>query len=289
MTERILIVDDEPDLLNLLKVVLEKSGYEVLTEKDGSKAVDSALREYPDLVLCDLILPVMTGFDVCRILRANPQTGKTPIILMSVLERDVDKRMAKDAGANMFLSKPIDTGLLLESVEKLLKEYHNTQFSSNFQLEFSDFKSEIILFEHRDSTPYEQSIKAFAYESYSNNQKVLGFAPREVSLYVVLQNLPILEVVPVDAHTILSPTLDKYEGELAVVYDTVTDLALSRSFEFAYEKLKQVKRRFSEKKATSIITLNGDAHSAEEIARFGTLFTKHIRYDKTGYKIMKWT
>lgn len=118
---RILIVDDEPFNVDLLEQELDDLGYDTLTAFDGQQAVDTVRRESPDLVLLDVMMPVMDGFTACRTLKEDTATSLTPIIIMTALDRVEDRIKGIEAGADDFLTKPVNDAELLARIRTALK------------------------------------------------------------------------------------------------------------------------------------------------------------------------
>src|SRR5215204_6537959 len=102
-TPTILVVDDAPTILETLAYMFRREGYRVLTAEDGVTALQAAHTEHPDLIILDLLLPGMDGFEVCRILRRDLQT---PILILSAREGEEDKVRSLDLGADSYLTKP---------------------------------------------------------------------------------------------------------------------------------------------------------------------------------------
>lgn len=117
---RVLIVDDE----SLTRAVLQRNvilaGYDVLLASNGKEALETIARETPDLIIIDLVMPDMNGFEACRRIRAKEQTKKTPIIVVSALRSDSDVEDAKAAGADSFLVKPAKPEELKHELQKFL-------------------------------------------------------------------------------------------------------------------------------------------------------------------------
>jgi len=113
----LLVVDDEPDIRNLLKNYLKDRDYRVTTAKNGSEAIEKAERIHPELVLLDIILPGRTGFDICKDLKLKKSTEDIPVVMYSVLNRPEDKEMAREAGADDFITKSVKPERILETVE----------------------------------------------------------------------------------------------------------------------------------------------------------------------------
>jgi adenylate cyclase len=124
---RILVVDDTAQNRRLLEAVLSARGHEVTGAASGREALDLIAAEPPDLVLLDIVMPEMDGYEVCRILRADPSTQMLPIIMLTS-SGEQDKVGAIEAGADDFIARPFDQPELLARVRSLLriKEYHDT-------------------------------------------------------------------------------------------------------------------------------------------------------------------
>ncbi|MBI5245602.1 MAG: response regulator [Elusimicrobia bacterium] len=105
---KILIVDDDPDCVELLSIHLLSKGYAVVSAKDGPSALESASWERPDLILVDLRMPAVDGIRVIEILRGNELTAATPIILMSAADREWATRRLPTDAATRFIEKPLD-------------------------------------------------------------------------------------------------------------------------------------------------------------------------------------
>ncbi|MHB2025816.1 MAG: response regulator transcription factor [Elusimicrobiota bacterium] len=123
MTAKILIVDDEPAIAENLQALLSAKGYETYCAADGSEAIVKARKEKPDIILLDVILPKMDGFDVCRLLKADPSTDKAKILMTTGLDRMGDVEKAFQCGASDYLIKPFGSVRLLQKIEKLLSQH----------------------------------------------------------------------------------------------------------------------------------------------------------------------
>jgi adenylate cyclase len=118
---RILVVDDTPENVLLLSAVLEKKGYQVATASSGAEALELIATERPDLVLLDVVMPQMSGYEVCRKIRENPATGVLPVVMVTALDPGQERINGLDAGADDFLTKPINQAELLARVRSLLR------------------------------------------------------------------------------------------------------------------------------------------------------------------------
>ncbi|MEZ6057766.1 MAG: response regulator [Planctomycetaceae bacterium] len=119
--QRILLVDDEYKIIEPLKYSLEKEGYEVSTALDGREAVQKCQTEPPDLVILDLMLPVMDGLQVCRQLRGNPHTREIRILMLTAKGDETDEVVGFNMGADDYVAKPFRMRPLLERVKALLR------------------------------------------------------------------------------------------------------------------------------------------------------------------------
>ncbi len=118
--KKILIVDDEKDLVTLLNAHFEKAGYETFTASDGEEAYQKYLTESPDLVILDLKMPKLNGFEVCRKIRRESKDESTPIIMLTALQDDADRLVGKVVGAQKYMTKPFKIEELLREVEWLI-------------------------------------------------------------------------------------------------------------------------------------------------------------------------
>lgn len=116
----ILIVDDSPTEQHVFKSVLTKAGYTVESATDGEKGVDAAKRIQPDLILMDVVMPVLNGFQATRVLSNDQTTANIPVIMVTTKGQETDKRWGMRQGARDYLVKPVDTDLLLKKIKKLL-------------------------------------------------------------------------------------------------------------------------------------------------------------------------
>lgn len=119
--ERILLVDYEEDILNLVKYNLERDGYKVETVTTGEAAVRAARENVPDLILLDLMLPGMDGFDVCRILKNDKNVMKTPIVMLTAKGEDSDIVAGLELGADDYITKPFSPRVLIARVKAVLR------------------------------------------------------------------------------------------------------------------------------------------------------------------------
>ena len=118
---KILLVDDEPDILEILKYNLTKEGYEVATANNGQEGLQRAGEFQPDLIILDIMMPVMDGVEVCRQLRAKPEFNNTVITFLTAREEDYSQIAALDTGGDDYITKPIRPRVLMSRVKALLR------------------------------------------------------------------------------------------------------------------------------------------------------------------------
>lgn len=121
MLATVLVVDDSPTAQRLIRLAVEAGGYRVLTASDGDEAIDVAQRERPDLVVLDIILPKKNGFQVCRHLKALPETSGIKVVLLSSKSHEMDILWGKRQGADGYLTKPFESEQLLACIESALQ------------------------------------------------------------------------------------------------------------------------------------------------------------------------
>lgn len=120
MSRKILIVDDEVYILHILDFSLGAEGYEVITAADGEEALEKARTEKPDLVVLDVMMPKVDGFEACRRLKNDPETRELPVILLTAKGREVDRKMGIEVGADDYMVKPFSPSKLIQKIESFL-------------------------------------------------------------------------------------------------------------------------------------------------------------------------
>ncbi|MEI7730745.1 MAG: response regulator [Verrucomicrobiota bacterium] len=120
MPHKILIADDEPHMLRLIEVSLRKGGFQIVQARDGREAVAVAIREKPDLVVMDLVMPELDGFAALRELKLNADTAHTPVILLTSRGQAIVREEAERSGAALYLQKPFSPAQLLVEAKRLL-------------------------------------------------------------------------------------------------------------------------------------------------------------------------
>jgi two-component system, OmpR family, alkaline phosphatase synthesis response regulator PhoP len=119
--KKILIADDEPDILEIIKYNLQSEGYEVVTAKNGNEAIEQARRFNPDLIILDIMMPGKNGIEVCNILRMQPAFNDTLIIFLTALSDEGTEVKGLEMGADDFITKPISPKVLVSKVNALFR------------------------------------------------------------------------------------------------------------------------------------------------------------------------
>ena len=120
MAQKILVVDDELDSVKLIGIMLQRQGYEIVAAQSGAQALVKAETENPDLVILDIMMPDIDGYEVCRQLRTNPATANLPIIMFTAKTLVGDKVTGFQAGADDYLTKPVHPAELASRVKAVL-------------------------------------------------------------------------------------------------------------------------------------------------------------------------
>ena len=119
MQKKVLIVDDEPNIVISLKFLLENAGFDVKSESDGQSALDAIASSTPDVLVLDVMLPGLDGFQVLRELRGDPRYEKLPVLMLTAKGQREDRKTAIDTGADVFISKPFSNDEVVKAVQDL--------------------------------------------------------------------------------------------------------------------------------------------------------------------------
>jgi DNA-binding response OmpR family regulator len=167
--KKILIVDDEPTLVATLKYNLERESYEVMTANDGEAAIDAARARAPDLIILDLMLPTMSGLEVCRILR---QETNVPILMLTAKAEEVDKVVGLEIGADDYVTKPFGMPELMARVRAMLRRASQTQSPATDAVTSGDLRLDLV---RREAT---------------RNGEKIALKPKEFDLLVFFMRNP---------------------------------------------------------------------------------------------------
>jgi two-component system alkaline phosphatase synthesis response regulator PhoP/two-component system response regulator VicR len=121
MARKILVVDDERHIVRLVQVNLEKVGYQVLTAYDGVEALEQVAKENPDMIILDVMMPRMDGFEVLKKLQADPKTRDIPVIMLTAKAQDADIFRGWSSGVSSYLTKPFNPRELLTFVQRIFQ------------------------------------------------------------------------------------------------------------------------------------------------------------------------
>jgi DNA-binding response OmpR family regulator len=121
MTKMILVVDDEMYIVNILDFTLGSEGFRVISAANGEEALRKSVELSPDLIVLDVMMPKIDGFEVCRALKAKEETKNIPVILLTAKDRDADREKGREVGADVYMTKPFSPTRLLEEVRALLR------------------------------------------------------------------------------------------------------------------------------------------------------------------------
>ncbi|MBL0341707.1 MAG: response regulator transcription factor [Bacteroidetes bacterium] len=128
---KILLVDDEPDILEFMEYNLKKEGYQTFLAKNGQEAVEVASKEKPNLVILDIMMPVLDGIEACRIMRNNPELKNTIITFLTARNEDYSQIAGFDVGADDYISKPIKPRVLVSRIKALLRRVGGEESSNS--------------------------------------------------------------------------------------------------------------------------------------------------------------
>jgi DNA-binding response OmpR family regulator len=120
--KKILVVEDEESLLKLESILLTSKGYEVRGVSNGQAALEAIAEELPDLILLDIMLPEMDGFEVCRRLKSDPATKELPVIMLTAKKSREDMARGEKVGADWYITKPFKSAMVIETIQRFLRQ-----------------------------------------------------------------------------------------------------------------------------------------------------------------------
>jgi DNA-binding response OmpR family regulator len=121
MGQRVLLIEDEPNIIEAISYILSRDGWTVHTHSDGQTAMAKVMSAIPDMIILDVMLPGRSGYDILRDLRAEPQTADLPVMMLTARGQARDREMAQTLGATHFMTKPFSNADVLELVRSLVK------------------------------------------------------------------------------------------------------------------------------------------------------------------------
>ena len=119
--KQILVIDDDPTLTKLVESRLNANGFAAMSFNDAAIGLETAMKKIPDLVILDVMMPIINGYNMCSLLKSEQKTKKIPIIMLTSRSEDQDKAIGKEVGADVYLTKPFKMEELLKTVEELLR------------------------------------------------------------------------------------------------------------------------------------------------------------------------
>ncbi len=119
MGKRVLVAEDEANIIESLTFLLERAGFEIAVETDGQKALDAALANRPDVLVLDVMLPSLDGYEILRRLRADDRCASLPVLMLTAKGQREDRETALDCGADLFITKPFANSDIISAVQKL--------------------------------------------------------------------------------------------------------------------------------------------------------------------------
>jgi DNA-binding response OmpR family regulator len=130
---KILVVDDELDIVETIRCILEAKGHDVLEANDGMAALEQTKNGKPDIIFLDVMMPGLDGYKVCRMLKYDSEYRDIPIVMLTARASSQDREIGKEAGADMYITKPFDIEEVLDLIEKLLENGDNDLEKSGFE------------------------------------------------------------------------------------------------------------------------------------------------------------
>jgi len=143
MAYKILAVDDEKHIVRLVQINLQKEGYDVVTASNGREALEQVEREKPDLVIMDVMMPEMGGFEALQEMKANEATSTVPVIMLTAKAQDADVFEGWKSGADLYLTKPFNPQELLTFVKRILQDKSNSKEDGSYRLDESNSYNEV--------------------------------------------------------------------------------------------------------------------------------------------------
>ncbi len=122
MTKSVLLAEDEPNIVESISFLLKREGFEVMVTGDGGTALETAIAEKPDVMVLDLMLPEMDGYEVLRNLRANQEVKNLPVLMLTAKGQKIDRETALECGADLFMTKPFSNADIIAAVNSLVSD-----------------------------------------------------------------------------------------------------------------------------------------------------------------------
>jgi CheY-like chemotaxis protein len=286
--DKLLVVDDEADIINLLKLVLEAEGYHVVPAISGDEALTLAEIEVPDLILLDLMMPGRSGLETCRQLKSQPRTKNIPVVVFSALGRDVDKKLTAEAGASAHVTKPFNNVGLLTEIGRCLNETRGWKFAKQLGMGHNSLNGRKILVEFEPRTDYERFVRNFVLECCFLGESVIVITQKGSSIRRSLDGDQGIKFIDLERAPELLPVLKQNsDGPISIVIDSLTDLALSylpnkSGYKGMYNFAQSAIGTLDDNRITVLFLLNPSAHDPKDVASIRGLFGNQLVYDRGG-------
>jgi phosphate regulon transcriptional regulator PhoB len=208
---KILIVEDDRDILEMIEYNLREEGYATISALNGEDGVNLAGREQPDLIILDIMLPIIDGFDVCRNLKSNDTTARIPIIILSAKSQEADKVVGLELGADDYVTKPFSPRELIARIKAILRRGLKQQSGGVME------RGDIII----DSTRHKVTVGGEKITLTTTEFKLLEYMAQRPG--VVLSRYQILDAVSGDDAVVCDRTVDAHVKSLRRKLGTAKD------------------------------------------------------------------
>jgi two-component system phosphate regulon response regulator PhoB len=193
---KILIIEDDKDIVEMLKYNLMEEGYDIFTSLNGEDGIALARKERPNIIILDIMLPIIDGFEVCRMIKNDDITAGIPIIILSAKSQETDKIVGLELGADDYVTKPFSPRELIARIRAILRREKGQQFSNRIK------RGNIVI----DSTKHKVTVRGEEISLTFTEFKLLEFMARRPGVVFSRANI-----------------LDAVSGEDAIVYDRTVD------------------------------------------------------------------
>jgi len=290
LPDKILVIDDEPDIRDLTIKTLEEDGYQVISASDGDEGLQKVVEKMPDLILLDVVLPKKSGFEVCKILKKKSNTKHIPVLIFTILDREIDKKSAKECGAEYQVTKPFDHDAMLTEVRRILNDNKGIKFHKQLGIEHQDLKGRKILLEFHPESCYERFIRDFILESAFYNEKPIVLTPEGSAIQQVLKDDEGVRVINLTLDTMLSDIVEEgINKPISLVYDNLTDFLISHGYKATFGFAQNALSILSSQDITAVFILNPSAHESRDVNSLRGIFGNRLVYGKQGITDVRFT
>ena len=271
MVDTILVADDEDDVRSLVKRIFENQSYNVIEASNGKIAEELIIKEIPDIALLDFVMPIKSGIDVCRTLKNHKNTNYIPIIIFSALGRPVDKKMSKEAGAELHITKPFTSDQLVSEIKSILSDSKKTRFSRAAGFEQSQISKKVFLYEYDSSSNYEKAVRDYILEAKMNDHNPVIITRDSSVVQDKIKDEQSISLIPFHLPLDISQIILQPNSQ-CLVLDNLTDLILSTNFQTAYNFTRDSITKLNLMGLSALFLLNPDSHESQEVNGIRNLF-----------------